>query len=491
MASDLERRLIVVSNRAPYSFRKVGDKIQPIKSIGGLVTALEPAIISREGAWIAWGTSIRSRPLKSAVDLPPGKPKYTFYPVPLSTDEVSDYYYGFSNSVLWPLSHYFTGNLDIQIPERRAYARVNSRFADLTLQVANEGDFIWVQDYQLGLVPGMIRQQMPEARIGFFWHIPFPDVNVFSILPGARGFIEAMLGADRIGFHIPSYVENFLKTVQTLTSHQVDFENGIVSYKGREVQVGAWPISVDFKAIENRASLVSTQKKAQKIKQDLSAERIILGIDRLDYTKGILERLYAIYRFFLKHPKHRRKVSFIQVAAPSRSQVGSYRDLKEKIDRIVGDINGKYGQLGWTPVHYFYKGFSFAEVLNLYLVADVALVTPLIDGMNLVAKEYVSARYDNTGLLILSERTGASKELREAIPVNPYDVENTVDAITLALRMSRREQRKRMIALRSRVKNWDIFRWADAFLRAEPATFDTQICESLDLFNTLSMPGRK
>ena len=491
MTSDKDRRLIVVSNRAPYSFRKIGDKVQPVRSIGGLITALEPAIVARKGAWIAWGASERARRLKSSIELPPDKPSYTFHPVPLSPDEVSDYYYGFSNSVLWPLCHYFTGNLDVQIPERRAYARVNSRFADLVVQTARQDDFIWVQDYQLGLVPGMVRQKLPDARIGFFWHIPFPDVNVFSILPGARGFIEAMLGADRIGFHVPNYAENFLITVRTLTSHEVDRDNGIVRFKGRQVEVGSWPISVDFKAIENRASLVSNQKKAQTIREGVSAERIILGIDRLDYTKGILERLHAIDRFFLKHPKFRRKVSFIQVAAPSRSQVGSYRDLKEKIDRVVGNINGKYAQLGWTPVHYFYKGFGFEEVLHLYMASDIALITPLIDGMNLVAKEYVSARRDNTGALILSERTGAARELREAIFVNPYDVDGTSDAITYTLRMSRREQRQRMTALRNRVKNWDIFRWTDAFLSGQPAAFEDRRCESLDLFSTPLMPGRR
>lgn len=473
MISDRERRLIVVSNRAPYSFRKIGDKIQPVRSIGGLVTALEPAVISRKGAWIAWGTSGKSKRLDMPVELPADNPSYTFHPVPLSADEVSDFYYGFSNSVLWPLCHYFTDNLDIQIPERRAYARVNNRFTDIVSWVADKDDFIWVHDYQLGLVPGLIRQKIPNARIGFFWHIPFPHVDVFSILPGARGFLEAMLGADRIGFHVPNYVENFLKSVEALTSHKVNFNEGTVHFKGRRVQVGAWPISVNCKHIENRAQLSTSKKKAQKIRDELFADRIVLGIDRMDYTKGILERLYAIDRFFLKYPRYRGKVSFIQVAAPSRSQVGSYRELKEKIDQVVGNINGKYAQLGWIPVHYFYKGFSFEEVIHLYMAADVALVTPLIDGMNLVAKEYVAVRTDNTGALILSERTGAAKELKEAIPVNPYDVENTVDALNRALKMSSRERRKRMTALRNRVKDWDIFKWVNAFLSGQPAPFDS------------------
>ncbi|MFH1735460.1 MAG: trehalose-6-phosphate synthase, partial [bacterium] len=285
MISDQERRLVVVSNRAPYVFRKVSNKVQPVKSIGGLVTALEPAVIARNGAWIAWGTSVRSRNLESEINLPPNNPSYTFYPVPLSSDEVSDFYYGFSNSVLWPLSHYFTDNLDIQIPERRAYARVNNRFADVTVRVVKKDDFIWVQDYQLGLVPGILRQKLPEARIGFFWHIPFPHVDVFSILPGARGFLEALLGADRIGFHVPDYVSNFLQSVSALTTHEVDFEQGVIHIEDRKVQVGAWPISVDYKFLENRANLVSMQKKALKIKENLSATKIILGVDRLDYTK--------------------------------------------------------------------------------------------------------------------------------------------------------------------------------------------------------------
>lgn len=471
--SDSARRLVVVSNRAPYSFRLVGEEIYPIRSIGGLVTALEPAVIARRGAWIAWGASLKKRESLSRIDLPPGQKAYTYYPIRLSQEEVSDFYYGFSNCVLWPLCHYFTDHLDIQIPERRAYARVNSRYADRVLDVAGEEDFIWVQDYQLGLVPGMIRQKRPDARIGLFWHIPFPDVDVFSILPGARGFIEAMIGADRIGFHAPKYVDNFLRTVTALTPHKIDLHRGIITARGRKIQVAAWPISVDFKAIESRAGLASRQRKAVRVSKDLSADCVILGVDRLDYTKGILERLYAIDRLFAKHPAYRRKVSFVQVAAPSRSQVGSYIELKERIDRVVGHINGKYAQLGWTPVHYFYKGFSFDEILTLYMVADIALITPLIDGMNLVAKEYVSARRDNTGVLILSERTGAAMELEEALLVNPYDTESTVDVIVKALKMSKKEQRQRMTVLRDRVKNWDIFRWVDAYLAGEPAEFNS------------------
>ncbi len=472
MGSDLHRRLVVVSNRAPYTIRRAGERMKPVRSIGGLVTALEPAVMAKKGAWVAWGTSVRSYQQMAPVNLPPGRTSYKFYPVPLSSDEVSGFYYGFSNSVLWPLCHYFTDNLEIQLAQRRAYARVNAKYADLTLQIATKDDFIWVQDYQLGLVPGMIRQRLPEARIGFFWHIPFPSVDVFSILPGARGYVEAMLGADRIGFHVPNYVENFLKTVRELTRFEVDFQRGVVHYKEREVQVGAWPISVDYKLIEHRAGRPSVQKKAERLKESLSAGRVILGVDRMDYTKGILERLYAIERFFQRRPKYRGRVSFIQVAAPSRSQVGSYRELKENIDQIVGRINGKYASLGWTPVHYFYKGFSFEELLQLYIIADVALITPLIDGMNLVAKEYVSAKLENNGVLILSERTGAAKELKEALLVNPYDIEATVDALSTALRMSVRERRKRMIALRDRIRNWDIFRWVEAFLSGTPAPFE-------------------
>lgn len=429
--------------------------------------------MKRRGAWIAWGTSIRSQSIKPGIQLPSDNPSFTFYPVPLSSDEISDFYYGFSNSVLWPLSHYFIDNLDIQIAKRRAYARVNNRYADLVLQVANDEDFIWVQDYQLGLVPGIIRQQLPQARIGFFWHIPFPHVDVFSILPGARGFIEALLGADRIGFHVPNYVQNFLQSVAVLTSHPVNFERSEIYFKERTIQVGAWPISVDFKRIETLARRLSFQKKARKIRDNFNANKIVLGVDRLDYTKGILERLFAIDRFFLKHPKYRGKVSFIQVAAPSRSQVGSYRELRGKIDRIVGNINGKYAQLGWSPVYYFYKGFSFEEVLHLYLAADIALVTPLIDGMNLVAKEFISARCEDPGVLMLSERTGAARELKEALMENPYDVESTIDALMQALRMTRHEQRKRMSALRCRVQNWDIYHWAEAFLAGQPALFES------------------
>ncbi len=282
-----------------------------------------------------------------------------------------------------------------------------------------------------------------------------------------------MLGADRIGFHIPGYVNNFLESVHELTKHEVDFDTGVVRLKDRTVQVGAWPVSVDFRSIENEAARAIKSGKTQTIRKKMSADKLIISIDRLDYTKGIPERLYAIDRFFLKRPGFRGKVSFLIVTAPSRSHVGSYIDLKKRIDGIVGEINGKYSQLGWTPIHYFYKGLSFKDVLNLYLASDIALITPLIDGMNLVAKEYVAAQIDNTGILILSERTGAAKELKEAIQVNPYDVENVVDAITESLRMSKREERKRMTALRNRVKAWDIHSWSSAFLSGQAATFDT------------------
>jgi len=467
--SDINRRLVVISNRAPYNFEIDKGQVTPKKTIGGLVTALEPTIIDKQGAWIAWGTLPQ---LKQPIDLPPRNAAYKFYPVQLTEEEIQGFYHGFSNSVLWPLCHYFTDNLDIQLPQRSIYARVNGKYADMAVKVTKGRDFIWIQDYQLGLVPGMIRNQLPKARIGFFWHIPFPSVDVFSIIPGARGFLEGMLGADRIGFHVPHYVHNFLHAVEDLTKYHVNYEKRIVVAGKRQVQVDAWPISVDFDAIEKQAKKGANVRRAKILKEKISAGQVVLGVDRLDYTKGILERLYAIDRFFAKRPRYRGKVSFIQVAAPSRSEVETYQDLKFDIDRTVGEINGKYASLGWNPIHYFYKGFSFKEVVQLYTIADVALVTPLVDGMNLVAKEYVSAKIDNDGVLILSERTGSAHELREAIQVNPYDIEETEQALAYALKLSKQKRMKTMAQMRQRIKDWDIFKWNEAFLSGSPATFD-------------------
>ncbi len=446
--------LVVVANREPL--REVDGRWTP--SVGGLTSALFPVLEERGGLWVAWGEKgARETPV---LKYPPEEPVITVRRLALKDRELSNFYYGYANRVLWPLAHYFIERLDLRKEFYDDYVKVNRRFARETLKHSKESDTIWVQDYQLMLVPGFVRAARPKARIGLFWHIPWPALEVWRVLPQGRELLEGMLGNDLIGFHVQEYVDNFLEAVRALTDAEVS--DGGVRWKGREVKVEAHPIGIDSQKFRHLSYRPETRFEAMRLRQEARDMTVILGVDRLDYTKGILERLLCYERFLRSNPQLRRKVCFFQIATPSRTRVESYRLLKRQIDEVVGRINGAFMQQDWVPVTYLYRALTHEQLAAYYRAADVGLVTPLRDGMNLVAMEFVAANDD--GVLILSRLAGAARVLPEALIVNPYDVEEVVAALRKACQMSARERYERLSALKERVERMDVSRWGRTFL---------------------------
>ena len=451
-------------------------------SPGGLVTALEPVMQKAQGVWIGWPGA-------------PGDPPEPFEAegmhlvgVGLSADDVSDYYEGFCNATLWPLYHDVIAPPEFQRSWWDAYVRVNRRYADEIARQAATGATVWVHDYQLQLVPAMLREQRPDVRIGFFTHIPFPGYEIFAQLPWRRQIVEGLLGADLLGFQRRGDAANFLRacrrTAGLSTSGSLvrlpaaapgDARNTVGTRRpsangsagGREVRVGAFPISIDFTALEEVAREETVRARAQEIRQALgNPDVVLLGIDRLDYTKGILHRLNAYGELLDEGRFGDARTVLVTVASPSRERVEQYRRLRDEVEVTVGRINGEHAELGSPPIHYLHQTYPRAEMAALYLVGDVMLVTSLRDGMNLVAKEYVACRYDETGALVLSEFTGAADELGSAILVNPHDIEGMKDAIIYAAKISPNEAKRRMRSMRRRVREHDVVHWAAAFLNA-------------------------
>src|SRR5580700_967206 len=431
-------------------------------SPGGLVTALEPIMREAAGVWIGWSGDAGPAPgpfRANGLDL---------VGVGLSVDQIRDYYEGFCNATLWPLYH------DVISPpqfHRRwwdAYVSVNRSFAQAAVAQAAPGATVWVHDYQLQLVPRMVREQRSDVRIGFFNHIPFPAYEIFAQLPWRRQVVEGLLGADLLGFQRRADAANFLAACRRAAG--LTTKGSIVRADGpdgtREVQAAAFPISIDSAALSEIAQREDVTKRAAELRAALGQpEVILLGVDRLDYTKGILHRLRA-YGELLNEDRLGAQAVLVQVASPSRERVEAYRELRDDVEQIVGRINGRFGEVGSPPVHYLHQSFPREEMAALYLAADVMLVTPLRDGMNLVAKEYVACRYEEDGALVLSEFTGAADELTSAFLVNPHDIEGLKDAIVRATTISPAEARRRMRAMRRRVRDFDVNHWAASFLGA-------------------------
>src|ERR1700752_559300 len=438
------------------------------RSPGGLVTALEPLLRRRRGAWIGWpGTP-------DADEEPIEQDDMHLCPVRLSADDIEKYYEGFSNATLWPLYHDVIVKPIYHREWWDAYVTVNRRFADATAKVAAEGATVWVQDYQLQLVPKMLRMLRPDLTVGFFLHIPFPPVELFMQLPWRTEIIEGLLGADLVGFHLPGGAQNFLYLSRQLIgvntsrgSVGVRSRFGEVELGSRTVRVGAFPISIDSGALDHAARDRSVRHRAREIRAELGNPRkILLGVDRLDYTKGIDVRLKAFSELLAEGRVKRDDTVLVQLATPSRERVDSYKELREDIERQVGHINGEYAEVGHPVVHYLHRPVPRDELIAFFVASDVMLVTPLRDGMNLVAKEYVASRSDLGGALVLSEFTGAAAELRQAYLVNPHDTEGVKDAIEAALNQTDEEGRRRMRALRRQVLAHDVDRWARSFLDA-------------------------
>ncbi|MBN9688065.1 MULTISPECIES: bifunctional alpha,alpha-trehalose-phosphate synthase (UDP-forming)/trehalose-phosphatase [unclassified Corallococcus] len=455
-------RLLLVSNRLPVTVKAEKDSVSVVRSAGGLATGLSRPHERSGGMWIGWPGDVsrltdaqRAQVEKQLADL-------RCVPLYLSASEVSRFYEGYSNRVLWPLCHYMLDRVPRQDRDWDAYRKANERFADLAAKHYQPGDTIWVHDYQLMLVPGMLRARLPHARIGYFHHIPFPSSEIFSTLPRRGELLKGLLGADLIGFHAVSYVRHFSGTLLRHLGLDTDVDR--VLFQGREVRVGAFPMGIDATAFETLAGEPAVMDEVKVLHERSRDERLLVGIDRLDYTKGIPRRLLAVQRVLERQPSLRGRLRFIQVAVPSRTQVQAYAEYRETVDELVGRINGLYGTVHSTPVHYLYRSLNEKQLVSLYRGADVMLVTPVRDGMNLVAKEFCAARPDEDGVLVLSEFAGAASEMRDALLVNPYDVEGMADAIEQALEMPAPERKERMRSLRAGVKTRDVHWWVASFL---------------------------
>lgn len=472
--------LVVVANRLPVDLTVAEDgSTSWRRSPGGLVSALEPLMRAANGAWIGWTGSadVEAEPFE-ADDM-------HLVPVTLSADEVADYYEGFSNDTLWPLNHDVISPPEFHRHWWDAYRRVNRRFAEAAAGLADDGAVVWVHDYQLQLVPAMLRELRPDLRIGYFHHVPFPPLEIFAQLPWRRQVVEGLLGADLVGFQRTGDAGNFIRVVRRLTDLTARGQMvGVPLADGtgeRLVRAAAFPISIDSSRFDQMARRPEVRARAEEIRADLGDPAVLLlGVDRLDYTKGIGHRIKAYGELLAEGRLTVPDATLVQVASPSRENVEAYQQLRDEVESLVGRINGEFGTIGSAAVHYLHHSYPPEEMAALYLAADVMLVTSLRDGMNLVAKEFVAACVDDRGVLVLSEFTGAADELAGSLLVNPHDIDGLKDAIERATRMDRREMRTRMRKLRRRVLADDVTKWSDGFLSALGARVDGRDEPDLD-----------
>ena len=453
-------RVLIVANRLPVTVKATDGGVDVQRSAGGLATGLLRPHEQSGGLWIGWSGAPEELTADQRSELDDQLAAMRLISVPLTADQVTRYYENFSNGVLWPLFHYLLDEVPLHVRDWDAYAEVNERFADIVAEHYRPGDLIWVHDYQLLLLPDLLRKRLPDARIGFFLHIPFPSEELFRTLPQRDRLLRGLLGADLVGFHTPAYLRHF---AASLTQLGLTVEIDKVQLSDREVRLGVFPMGIDAAAFMKLADDPAVQQEARALRSDESV-RLLVGVDRLDYTKGIPRRLLSYEKMLQTHPELRERVRLVQVAVPSRTGVEAYQEYRALVEGLVGRINGDFGTPRWVPVHYIFRSLSEQELVALYRAADVMLVTPLRDGMNLVAKEFVASRTDGDGVLVLSEFAGASWELPEAIQVNPYDVDGMAESAYRALMMDPEERRSRLAPLRIRVETYDVHRWAATFL---------------------------
>lgn len=457
-------RLIIVSNRLPITAElDAAGAVQLNMASGGLANGMRPWHQGSGGLWIGWPGDTSKFSSEQRASLARQLDERGIAPVTLSQDHVNRYYHGFANRVLWPLFHYLIDRLPVHATGWDAYRQVNQAFADVILERYRPGDVIWVHDYQLMLVPAMLRRRLPHARIGFFLHIPFPSFEVFRTLPWRREVLEGLLGADLIGFHTFLYVRHFLTSLAHVDGVEADIDR--VRIGDRTIRLGAFPMGIDTSTFVEQAQRPEVRAQVEALRRDAGGRKILLGVDRLDYTKGIPRRLQSVERLLTRNPELRDEIRYIQVAVPSRGEVDSYQRFRRFVEEMVGRINGTCGTLRSTPIHYMHQSVSTADLVAMYCAADVMLVTPLRDGMNLVAKEFIASRIDDDGVLVLSEFAGAAAELGEAVVVNPYDVDAVAEAIRRSLTMPREERHRRMRPMRRRVIEHDVHAWAKAFIQ--------------------------
>jgi trehalose 6-phosphate synthase/phosphatase len=465
-------RLVIISNRLPVTIKKEAGDLIYHPSAGGLATGLNSLDESFEKIWIGWpGQDIKDEWERETVrrDLE----KDGLYPVFLSQEQIELYYEGFSNKTIWPHFHYFTQYTSYRDHYWEAYQQVNRQFADAVIPLIKEGDMVWVHDYQLMLLPALIREAFPEVSIGFFLHIPFPSYEVFRILPWRKELLMGILGADQIGFHTFGYMRHFLSAVYRICGFEHHF--GLLTVGDRLVNVDMFPMGIDYDKYAHPEPASEDSETAGKIKQLAKEQKLIISIDRLDYSKGIPQRVRAYANFLEKHPEYLGKITLVMIVVPSRANVSQYQALKQKIDNLVGRVNGEYGNFGWMPIQYFYRSLDFGDLTTLYKVADIALITPLRDGMNLVAKEFIASKEaSKKGVLILSEMAGAHNELNDSITVNPQDRQDITNALLQALTMDEAEQRQRLEGMQVKLKQHDVRNWAATFINEQKKLMESQ-----------------
>lgn len=467
-----DRKIFVVSNREPYVHTKEGNTIDYHFPASGMVTAIEPIMQATGGMWIAYGSGNADQLVvdqNDTIGVPPDDPLYTLKRVWLTPEEVKGYYDGFSNEGIWPLCHIAHTRPIFRKDDWKEYVKVNEKFAKTVLkEIKNEQNpIVLVQDFHFALLPRMIKDKRPDATIGMFWHIPWPNAEAFSICPWKKEMLDGMLGADIIGFHTQLHANNFINTVSRELEALIDLDQFTVTKNNHNTEIKPFPISIAFS--KRSSELLSTQQAKSKEalkKIGVKTEYVGIGVDRLDYTKGIIERLHAIEIFLTKYPAYVGKFTFIQISAPSRTDIADYKNFATKVEAEINRINNKLKTNDWKPILFLHKHHSHEAIYPLYRAANVCLVTSLHDGMNLVAKEFVAARDDERGVLILSQFAGASRELRDALLVNPYNGEQTAEAIHTALTMRKTEQTRRMRRMREILKSYNVYRWSAEFLKA-------------------------
>jgi len=467
-------KTIIVSNRLPLQVQTDGESIKVTPSVGGLATGMKSVHRDSNGVWVGWSglTDEEINPeMQKKVD--EAVQKEQCVGVNLTEDDIQNYYYGFSNRTLWPLFHYFLEYTEFEKEAWESYKRVNKKFAKVVIDQIEDGDKVWIHDYQLLLLPQLIKAAKPDVPIGFFLHIPFPSYEIFRTFPKRKEILYGMLGSDLIGFHTYDYERHFLSSVKRIANEEVKFNK--VNHDNRIIKVDSFPMGIDYQKFEEAAKNNQKQSNRQKTEvqrrldehlNESGSAKMVLSIDRLDYTKGIPNRIRAFEYFLNKYPEYKEKIRLIMLAVPSRSQVPQYQKLKRETDELVGRINGQFSTVSWTPIWYFFRTMPFENLIDLYTSSDVALITPVRDGMNLVAKEYVATRTEQDGVLVLSEMTGASKEMGEALQINPFNFEEIADTLKQALEMPKTEQKSRMSSLQKRLSRYSVERWADEFMTA-------------------------
>ena len=459
------QRVIVVSNRLPVSLKRGGTLWHSKATAGGLATAMHPILQGTDGIWIGWSgdtsettDETRNATLKEWAD------KHRYFAVDLDHETAQGFYEGIANQALWPLFHHFPSLLRFEPEHWKAYIRANETFRDEILRHLRSDDLVWIHDYHFLLLPQMLREVRPDISIGFFLHVPFPSSSVFRIIPKREELLQGMLGADYLSFHTHRYLQHFRTSILRLLGLTSAMDH--VEIGKRIVRLDALPIGIaphQFNDLLTKGA--ETRKQISELKHRFGYCKILLGVDRLDYTKGIPERLRAYRKFLLDYPEWRGKVVLIQVAVPSRERVPRYTRLRREVDELIGEINGDWSTPNWSPITYLRRNLPQADLAALYACADVALVTPLRDGLNLVAKEYVACKSSGEGVLVLSEFAGAAAEMGEALLVNPYDEESLSLTMARALSLSETEKRERMMALYKRVHKNNVFAWGDRFIK--------------------------